>query len=160
MKLLIVLISLVYVFGFIPTGYRRMERRTVIYQGTMPPEGGGDPLDAIKQKMAADPNYNPMQDPQAMQVLEGMVPLEMREVSGAIQRLKVAFTDATTGNDAFTLQELNNAAAKYDTKQELISSPNSDFIRSGLSEDVDVSDSRIQELIDQLKAENPEVPEK
>ena len=149
MRFLILLISLVYVFGFVPTGFRRMESRTVVYQGGMPPEGG-DPLDAIKQKMAADPNYNPMQDPQAMQVLEGMITMEMREVSGAIQRLKVAFTDATTGNDAFTLQQLNEAAAKYDNKQELISAPNSDFIRSGMSEDVDVSDARIQELIDQL----------
>ena len=120
---------------------------------------GADPLEAIKQKMAADPNYNPMQDPEAMQTLEGMISPEMREVSGAIQRLKVAFTDATTGEEAATLQQLEEFAASSD-KKELISAPNSDFIKGGMTEDVDYNESKLQELLDQLKSENPEVPEK
>ena len=30
---------------------------------------GGDPLDAIRAKMQQDPSYDPLKDPQAMQVL-------------------------------------------------------------------------------------------
>ena len=40
---------------------------------------GGDPLEAIKAKMAADPSYNPMSDPQAMQVLESMMKISVRD---------------------------------------------------------------------------------
>ena len=69
---------------------------------------GVDPLEAIRAKMASDPSYNPMSDPQAMQVLESMIPQEMKDLPNAVERLKVSFTDATTGQDA--IEDLNAVA--------------------------------------------------
>lgn len=34
-------------------------------------------IDAIKAKMAADPNYNPMSDPQAVAALDSLIPAEV-----------------------------------------------------------------------------------
>ena len=59
-----------------------------------------------------------------MQVLEQQVPIELREVSNAIERLKVAIKDATEGTES--VGNLDEAAAKY-TTAELISSPQSEW---------------------------------
>ena len=69
-----------------------------------------DPMDAIREKMKSDPNYHPLQDPQAMQVLENSVPSEIKELMGAIERVKVAIKDATSGANAVT--DLNKVASE------------------------------------------------
>ena len=59
-----------------------------------------------------------------MQVLEQQVPIELREASNAIERMKVAIKDASEGTEA--VENLDAAASKY-TTAELISSPTSEW---------------------------------
>lgn len=55
-------------------------------------------MNYIKQKQAQDPNYDPTNDPQYQQMMMQLIPEEIRDVSSGIERLKVAFKDATEGN--------------------------------------------------------------
>lgn len=87
----------------------------------------------IAAKMSADPNYNPMADPQAMQVLDSIIPQNVKDVGTAIERLKVAFKDATEGPDAKPLSELSDLATKMANK-EILSSPTSKWFREGSPE--------------------------
>ena len=133
----------------------RMLKRMVL---PMSDAAGADAaVEAIRAKMAADPNYNPMADPQAMQVIDSLIPATMREFPNAIDRLKVAFQDATTGADA--VSDLDAAAATFSNKQELISSPQSKWIKNGM-QSTDFSKSRLDELYSKVRQEFPDVPEK
>jgi hypothetical protein len=120
-----------------------------------------DPMAAIRAKMASDPNYDPMRDPQAMQQLESMIPQEMREFANAIERLKVAFTDATTGADAVTLDDINSRfgeIAKKSQVSELISSPQSEWFKTGAPTPTDFDAGKLKRLAEDAQKEHPEVP--
>ena len=54
-------------------------------------------MNYIKQKQAQDPNYDPSKDPQYQQMMMQLIPAEIRDISSGIERLKVAFKDATEG---------------------------------------------------------------
>lgn len=54
-------------------------------------------MNYIKQKQAQDPNYDPSKDPQYQQMMMQLIPAEIRDISGGIERLKVAFKDSTEG---------------------------------------------------------------
>lgn len=114
-----------------------------------------DPLGPIRAKMAADPNYNPMADPQAMSVIESLIPAEMREFPNSMERVKVAFKDATSGADSVT--NLDSTAETFANKQELISSPQSQWFKSGMPNS-DYSKDKADELLKKLKSEFPDVP--
>ena len=118
-----------------------------------------DPMDAIREKMKTDPNYNPMQDPQAMQVLENSVPSEIKELMGAIERVKVAIKDATSGANAVT--DLNKVASEFTApKSDLISTPTSTWFKEGMKNDNPSFNANLKaELKAKVKAANPEVPE-
>jgi len=119
-------------------------------------DAGENPaIDAIRQKMAADKDYNPMADPQAMQVLESLIPQEMKDIPNAIERLKVAFKDATEGTDA--LADIDGAAAGFTDKKSLISTPTSDWMKGGMSP-AGYDESKKNELKDKVQKANPGVP--
>ena len=120
---------------------------------------GGDPMAEIRAKMAQDPSYDPMKDPAAMQQLEQMIPSEMRDFPQAVERLKVAFTDATTGPDAKTAAELGEILATIAEKRELISSPNSAWVQGGMQQGESTNEEKLNDLYNQVKAANPDVPE-
>lgn len=134
---------------------RIVKRMTVLSMSD--PPGPDAAVEAIRAKMAADPNYNPMADPQAMQVIDSLIPATMREFPNAIDRLKVAFQDATSGADA--VADLNAAADTFSNKQELISSPQSKWIKGGM-QSTDFSQSRLDDLYNKVRQEFPDVPEK
>ena len=118
---------------------------------------GGDPLEAIKAKMAADPSYNPMSDPQAMQVLESMIPQEMKDLPNAVERLKVSFTDATTGQDA--IEDLDKLASDFQgDKKTLLQSPSSQFFTGGMPKPEDFDENTKADLFKKLREEYPDVP--
>ena len=118
---------------------------------------GVDPLEAIRAKMASDPSYNPMSDPQAMQVLESMIPQEMKDLPNAVERLKVSFTDATTGQDA--IEDLNAVAKEFEgEKSNLLSSPSSKFMSSGSPAPSDFDEKEKANLFKKLREEYPDVP--
>merc|ERR1712146_609748 len=111
---------------------------------------GGDPLEAIKAKMAADPSYNPMSDPQAMQVLESMIPQEMKDLPNAVERLKVSFTDATTGQDA--IEDLDKLASDFQRdKKTLLQSPSSQFFTGGMPKPEDFDENTKADLFKKLR---------
>jgi hypothetical protein len=118
----------------------------------------GDPLDAVRAKMAADPNYDPMKDPQTMQMLEQRLPPEIRDASIGIERLKVAFKDAKEGVTAVPGGDLDAAAAKIGNQS--IQSPQSAWFKNGQPNETDgaFSESKKQELLDKLQKANPQVP--
>lgn len=116
-----------------------------------------DPMAAIKAKMAADPNYDPMKDPEAVSKIESMIPAELRDLSNAIARLEVAFKDSTSGADA--VDDLDKRSADFPNKNDLISSPNSKWFKSGQpADDVPFSSSKKEAAFDKLRQEYPEVP--
>ena len=109
-------------------------------------------LNALKTKMS-DPSYNPTTDPDYSRLMSSLVPTELREISGALERLKVAFKDATTGVDA--VADLDNIAAQFSDKKEVISSPTSNWMKSGFPDEV-ASESKLSDLLDKLKKDFPE----
>jgi hypothetical protein len=119
-----------------------------------------NPLDEIKAKMKANPNYNPMTDPQAAAALDLMIPDYLKELPNAMERLSVAFKDATTGADA--IGDIDKVAESFENKRELISSPQSEFFRSGMQAPSggsgdDVA-AEIESLVSKLRQQYPEVP--
>jgi hypothetical protein len=76
-----------------------------------------------------DKNYDPLTDPEATAIIEGMVSPEIRELPNAIDRLMVAFTDATTGAEA--VEDLDAAAATFPPEELWSSAPSSDWGKSG-----------------------------
>jgi hypothetical protein len=131
-----------------------LHRPTQLFMSTI------DPLDEIRQKMATDPNYNPMQDPQAQAALEAMIPSEMKELPNALERLRIAMKDATTGASA--VSDLNKVASEYKgPKTDLISSPQSEWMKGGMPNDNPAfSDSRKKELLGKVKTAFPEIQTK
>lgn len=116
---------------------------------------GNPALEAIKAKMAADPNYDPMKDPEAMSTIESMIPDSLRELSGSLARLEVAFKDADAnleGTDA----TLNKAAEGFVNKKELVSSPNSQWFKDGLPA-ASFDSAKKEELEKALASKYPEV---
>lgn len=116
-----------------------------------------DPMDEIRAKMEADPSYNPMSDPQAMQVLEGMLPDELKEIPNAIDRMRVALQNAMTGADA--VNDIDAAAAGFTNKQDLISTPTSAWMKAGMPNDNPAfSETLKAEFFEKVRQENPDVP--
>ena len=109
-------------------------------------------LNALKTKMS-DPSYNPATDPDYSRLMSSLVPTELRDISGALERLKVAFKDATTGVDAVT--DLDNIAAQFSDKKDVISSPTSKWMKSGFP-DEPASESKLSDLLTKLKKDFPE----
>ena len=118
-----------------------------------------DPLEEIRAKVKADPSYNPMQDPQAMQVLESMIPAEIKEIPNAVERLKVAIKDASSGPNAVV--DLDKVASDFKgPKSDLISTPTSKWMKDGLPNDnPSFSEATKNDLKQKVKAANPDVPE-
>lgn len=113
-----------------------------------------DPLAAIRAKMQENPNYNPLTDPEAAAALETLVPDHMKEIPNAIERLKAAFQDATTGANA--IADLDAVAAGITNKRDLISSPQSDLFSRENKKGPDPTE--VQRLIDKLRQQYPEIP--
>lgn len=133
---------------------RVLSRATSLHAAT-----GADPLDAIRAKMAADPNFDPMKDPQTMQMLEQRLPTEIRDASIGIERLKVAFKDATEGaSTAVPGGDLDAASTKFGNQG--IQSPQSAWFKNNQPNETNgaFSESKKQDLFDKLKAANPQVP--
>ena len=157
MKLLVELFLAMFAFvrvsGFAPSG---MGVRIMQQSLRM---SSPDPLEEIRAKMKSQPGYNPMQDPQAMQVLEGMIPAELKEIPNAVERLKVAMKDATTGTNA--VPDLDKVAADFKgPKKDLISTPTSQWMKDGMPNDnPSFSESKKADLKAKVKAAFPEVPE-
>eukprot|EP00607_Mallomonas_marina_P005961 CAMPEP_0182427458 /NCGR_PEP_ID=MMETSP1167-20130531/17211_1 /TAXON_ID=2988 /ORGANISM="Mallomonas Sp, Strain CCMP3275" /LENGTH=108 /DNA_ID=CAMNT_0024609703 /DNA_START=196 /DNA_END=522 /DNA_ORIENTATION=+ len=106
--------------------------------------------------MAADPNYNPMNDPAAVASIESMIPDSLRDMPNAIERLKVAFKDAIEGSEA--VSDLDSLPSVL-TKEEAISSPQSKWFKEKYPDsDPAFSDSAKEDLLQKVKSEHPEVP--
>ncbi len=118
---------------------------------------GADPMDAIRSRMAQDPNYDPMKDPQAMQALEGMIPNEMREFANAIERLKVAFTDATTGQNPIDDLDSLSTVAQSVKGADLISSPTSQWFKDGAI-DEGYDEVKLKDYMRDVQNEFPDAP--
>lgn len=115
-----------------------------------------DPMAAIRAKMAANPNYNPMTDPEAAGSLEAMIPTEYRDVLNALERFRVALVDADQGPES--LKAIDDAARSMNIN-EIISSPTSKWIKDGRPKpDVPFSESTAAGLVEKVKAEFPQVP--
>jgi hypothetical protein len=115
-----------------------------------------DPMAAVRAKMA-DPNYDPMKDPEALRQIENMIPSELRDISNSLARLEVSFKDATSGPDA--VDNLDSRAKDFPNKSELISSPQSKWFKDGQpTDEVPFSQSKKDELFNKLRKEYPEVP--
>jgi hypothetical protein len=113
-----------------------------------------DPLGEIRAKMQADPNYNPMTDPSATAALDAILPDYLKEIPNAIERLNVAFKDATSSANA--LNDLDAAVSSFSDKRELISSPQSDLFSEAGRKPPDSGE--VERLIKQLRQQFPEVP--
>mmetsp|Transcript_85413 Transcript_85413/g.167133 ORF Transcript_85413/g.167133 Transcript_85413/m.167133 type:complete len:160 (-) Transcript_85413:14-493(-) len=116
-----------------------------------------DAIASLRAKMEADPNYNPMTDPQAASLIDEILPDYLKELPHAIERLSVAFKDATTGPDA--AEDIDAIAASVPNKLELISSPQSDFFKNGMKLDGDEPDSsELESALQSLRQKYPQVP--
>ena len=113
-----------------------------------------DPIAELRKKMQSDPNFDPSKDPRMMEALESMIPQELRDMPMAVERLIVAFKDATSGVDAVTNID---EAAKMFGSESLISSPQSKWFQGG-AQDETYSESSKKDLLQKLKAAHPEVP--
>lgn len=119
--------------------------------------GTPDPLDEIRSRMKTDPSYNPMADPKAAPLLESLIPDYLKEIPNAVDRLEAALKDATSGTDA--IGDLDKMAASFENKQDLISSPQSDFFAKGMViEGGDTTGEDVDSLINGLREQYPEVP--
>eukprot|EP01035_Chromulina_nebulosa_P018052 gene18052-23697_t len=114
-----------------------------------------DPLDAIRAKMQSNPNYNPLSDPEAAQVIENLIPAEFRDVLNAIERLRVAVKDGTTGPDAATDLDKDSKSFNFN---DLISTPNSQFFKKGRQVDGKFDPALIEELKADLRKAYPDIP--
>lgn len=113
-----------------------------------------DPLEAFRAKMKADPSYDPLKDPEAMRVLDGMIPDKLRELGNAIAKLKVALADSTTGVEG--VKDLNRRVADMDKKGAL-SSPTSQWFKSGLPKPT-LDKAGKERAKEQIKQKYPQIP--
>ena len=116
-----------------------------------------DPMDEIRSRMEQDPSYDPMKDPQAMQALEGMIPNEMREFANAIERLKVSFTDATTGQNPIDDLDSLSTVAQTVKGSDLISSPTSEWFKNG-AVDEGYDEVKLKDYMRDVQKEFPDAP--
>ena len=85
-----------------------------------------------------------------------MIPPEMKDFPNAVERLKVAFTDATTGQEA--IDDLDKVSTDFGAdKKALISSPTSQFFTQGTPES-DFNEANKDELFKKVREEHPDVP--
>ena len=105
-----------------------------------------DPMDAIRARMASDPSYDPMKDPQAMQQLESMIPTEMREFANSVERLKVSFTDATTGTNPLSDLDALGSIQASTKASDLLSAPTSQWFKEG-AQDVAVDEGKLKDYL-------------
>lgn len=87
-------------------------------------------------------------------MLEKLIPKEWQEFPGVLNRLKVALTDATSGSEASTLEELSKYAKDLGPK-EMISSPNSDWFKEGCPDEGPIDVGELKKLREQLLQEFP-----
>jgi hypothetical protein len=152
----VVVIALMLIVGnslLISTSLRPKSCRLFASDGA-----GADPLDAIRARMASDPSFDPLKDPQTMQILESKIPTEMRDASISVERARVAFKDASEGTAA--VADLDAAAAKFGNNQGLISSPQSAWFKNGQPNETNgaFNEAKKQDLFNKLKSQYPEVP--
>ena len=112
-----------------------------------------DPLEELKRRMQQDPNFNPATDPRMAEALEAAVPSELRDIPLAVERLIVAFRDATTGVDA--VENLDESAKMF-TDEKFISTPQSKWFKEGAPKE-EYSSSTKSSLRDKLTRNHPEV---
>mmetsp|Transcript_15394 Transcript_15394/g.14759 ORF Transcript_15394/g.14759 Transcript_15394/m.14759 type:complete len:162 (-) Transcript_15394:231-716(-) len=155
-SLLVVVMMVISTNAFMVPSFRSIYKMKSL---KMSDEGGPDPMQAIRDRMAQDPSFDPLQDPQTMQELENMIPGEYREFANAMERLKVAFDDATAGVDGLeNLDDLASVAA--DTKiAELLSSPQSKYFQDGAQdEQIPFDGEATKDLLADVQRDFPEVP--
>lgn len=115
---------------------------------------GGSPLDRFKAKRAADPNYDPLNDPEFMQSLESLVPDELREVYNAMNRLQTAVTEANSRAEGMDDYDQRVSALN---KLDLVSSPQSEWFKSGMPTEMP-NEETLQKLREEMKAKYPQIP--
>jgi hypothetical protein len=135
-------------------------------------KGGGDQAEtedsvvaAIRAKILQDSNYNFMNDPQAMELLESKLPEYLKELPSAVERLSLALEDAgtvfeTSSEGSDTLNDIISQV-KQESKGGLISSPQSNFFQKNENMDgFDLGDAeeRIETLQSDFKTEYPSIP--
>jgi hypothetical protein len=158
------LISNVIGFSTLFTSRRPMTSSSQIRMSSTPPPQGNndDKLEPIRTKMQADKNYNPMTDPEAMKILDSVIPDKLRSFPAAIQRMKVAIQDSRTGVTAVPNGDINAAARNYGDKSKAIQSPQSKFIKAGAvpSAEEKPSKEKKQAALEKLKSTFPGVGSK
>ncbi len=113
-------------------------------------------VESLKARMANDPDFDPLQDPSSLKILETLIPPESQDALSAIQRLKsVIDAEILAAGDADILQE--RASRVEDKKESLISTPQSAWVKGGCKDDDDdgISADERQKLMDELKAAYP-----
>ena len=148
------------VASFRPMINRRMVTITTtssLHMSSVEEVGDSDPLEAIKNKIASDPSYDPLKDPQAMQALESMIPTEMREFANAVERLKVTFDDATTGQNP--IEDLDSLKVQQDDTalNVLLSSPTSEWFKGGAPDET-VNEDELKDALRDVQKEYPDIP--
>jgi len=111
-------------------------------------------LKAIRAKIAANPGYNPMTDPEAQNLIEALIPSEFKEVPNAIARAKVAFQDTMEGKDG--ISDVDSIFSTVSAK-EAISSPQSKWFKGGMIDDSepDEDESEMESLLAELERKYP-----
>ena len=90
-----------------------------------------------------------------MELIESLIPESMRQLSGAIARLEVAFKDAASDAPEGKLDQLNEFAKDFGLK-DLISSPNSKWFKGGMPAKTPNPERKARAEANLLEA-NPEV---
>ena len=111
-------------------------------------------MKAIRAKIAANPNYNPMTDPEASSLIEALIPSEFKEVPNAIARARVAFQDTMEGKDG--VSDVDSIFSSVPAK-DAISSPQSKWFKGGMVDDSgpDEDESEMDSLLAELEKKYP-----
>jgi hypothetical protein len=150
--ILFTLLSVAY--GFSVSLKNQVNRRNTMQPLRMS-EVEDDPLAELRKKLKENPNFDYTKDPKMMEALESAIPQELRDMPMAIERLVVAFKDATSGVDS--VANLDDAAKMFGSES-LISSPQSTWFKEGAKMDETYSESTKKDLLQKLKSDYPQVP--